>query len=90
MKIRLLNLVNETFTFAAVVLPSANIAKLVLATASHVVAPFILLHPKFAVRTLFVFGTFDKKHELFVLLAEIGHLFIFCTSKALMEFTLAT
>lgn len=55
---------------ASLILPSAHITELVLAPTSHVVAPFILLHPEFTTGTLLVLSPPHKLYELLVILIE--------------------
>ena len=87
--LRLLNFVDKPFALASVIFSATNIAKLVFAPASHVVAALVLLDPEFAVRTLLVLGPFHQKHELLVVLAQVSHFFVLLAREASMELALA-
>ena len=70
---RMLSLL-RVHTFAFHIFTPTDIAKLILAPTSHMIASFIFLHPKFAARTLLVFGPFHKDHKLPIRLIKMGYL----------------
>lgn len=53
------------------------------------IAALILFHPEFAVGTLLELGSFDKHHEFFIIILQVGHLFVLGTGKIDMELAFA-
>ena len=78
-----------TVAFAFLIFTTAHIAKLIFASAGHVIASLAFLHPEFAIWALFEFGSFHKEHEIFVFLPQICDLLVFFAGHILMELALA-
>jgi hypothetical protein len=55
-----------------IIFSTTDIAKLVLAPASHVIASLILFDPKFAIWTLLALIPLDTDHESPIILIEVS------------------
>ena len=79
-----------TLTLTFSILPTTNIAELILTSASHGVASITFLYPELATGTLLEFSSFDKKHKHLVVFPQISYLFVLLARHVCMVFTLAS
>jgi hypothetical protein len=80
---------SSSHALARSILPTANIAKLVLAPTGHVIAAFIFLDPELAIGALFEFSALDQHHKLAVGLIHVCQLLVVLAAHPRVHLALA-